>query len=377
MHTFDDLLALVPTAPSYRSSWSHLTEVWPALAALSDCPQDPIHHAEGDVATHTRMVLEAQLTDPTWRELDANRRAILFWAAVFHDVGKPRCTTFEDDGRIASKGHSRTGAAMTRAFLAECGAPFAWREAVCALIAHHQLPFWLIERPEPLRLAIAVSMRLRGEDLCLHAKADALGRICEDQDSLLDNVALAGLTFEEAGCLSAPYAFANDESRVRYFERADRNPGFAAHADYRCCVTVMSGLPGAGKDTWLRQHAAGLPVVSLDTLRAEMGVKPTDNQGRVIQAGFEAARTHLRAGRDFAWNATNVTRQNRGRILQLLLDYGAHVRWVYVEPALEQIRLQNRDRVDAVPEAVINTLLAKLEPPDATEGHDVVYVVPN
>jgi predicted kinase len=61
---------------------------------------------------------------------------------------------------------------------------------------------------------------------------------------------------------------------------------------------TLSGLPGAGKDSWLRANRPDLPVVSLDRIRESFGVAPTDNQGQLLQAGFEAARVHLREGRD-------------------------------------------------------------------------------
>ncbi len=367
---FADLLAQVP-----GGDWPELARLWPALAALDSCPQDPRHHAEGDAGTHTRMVLAALLDDPDWQALPEDERGVLFWATICHDVGKPGTTATEPDGRITSRGHSRLGAAMTRAFLAEAEAPFDWREAVCNLIAVHQLPFWLIERPDPGRLAIETSWRCRADRLCLHARADATGRLCADRAGLLDNVALAAAAFEEAGCLTAPYAFANAESRLGFFESEGRAPDYAAFEEFRCTVTLMSGLPGAGKDSWLTRNAPDLPVVSLDALRAAMGVGPDANQGRVVQAAFEAARCHLREGRDFAWNGTNVTRHTRGRALRLLRDYGARIRIVYLEPSLGRLRTQNRNRPDAVPEAVIGKLLDKLEPPDAREAHEVVYVV--
>ena len=44
-------------------------------------------------------------------------------------------------------------------------------------------------------------------------------------------------------------------------------------------------------------------MVSLDDLRADLDVDATENQGEVIQAARESCREHLRAGRDFAFNA--------------------------------------------------------------------------
>ena len=80
-------------------------------------------------------------------------------------------------------------------------------------------------------------------------QGDALGRICDDQQTISDSVSLAAITFQEAGCWHVPFSFANDESRVAFFDLKDRDPNYAAHEDFKCTVTVMSGLPGAGKDT--------------------------------------------------------------------------------------------------------------------------------
>ncbi|MEM6694606.1 MAG: AAA family ATPase [Pseudomonadota bacterium] len=369
--THDHLLALVPSGPAWQVAWGENWPLWPELVTLDACPQDPIHHAEGDVGTHTRMVVEALVADPDWQGLPDMDRANLFWAAVLHDIGKPAVTKHEEDGRITSRGHSRIGASIAREVLWAAGSPFAWREALCGIIAHHQLPFWLIERPDPTRMAIETSWRCRPDHLCLHAKADALGRTCEDQQAILESVSLAALTFQEAGCWDRAFPFANDESRVAFFELEDRDPHYAAHEAFACTVTVLSGLPGAGKDTWIAKHRPEHPIVSLDVIRDEIGISATDNQGQVIQAAHERAREHLRAGRDFVWNATNVTRQNRSRVLRLLRDYRARIEIVYLEVSPEQLRLQNRDRPDAVPDAVIAHLAKKLEPPQSWEAHEV------
>ncbi|UWQ24115.1 AAA family ATPase [Leisingera aquaemixtae] len=372
--THDHLLALVPTDPAWKVDWAEIWPLWPELTILDTCPQDPIHHAEGDVGKHTRMVVEALVADPDWQGLPVMDRGNLFWAAVLHDVGKPAVTKHEDDGRVSSRGHSRIGASIARELLWHAGSPFAWREELCGIIAHHQLPFWLIERPDPIRMAIETSWRCRPDHLCLHAKADALGRTCEDQQAVLESISLAALTFQEAGCWDRPFAFANDESRVAYFELEDRDPRYAAHEAFTCTVTVMSGLPGAGKDTWISKHRPIHPVVSLDLIRDELGVSANANQGQVIQAAYERAREHLRAGRDFVWNATNVTRQNRSRVLRLLRGYAARVEIVYLEPGPDQLQRQNQDRPDAVPDAVIDHLSKKLEPPQIWEAHKVTLI---
>lgn len=373
--SFSDLLTLVPEAPDWRLDWPAIRALWPELQALDACPQDPVHHGEGDVGTHTRMVLEALIADPDWRALPQADRELLFWTAVLHDVGKPG-TTVTEDGRIKAPGHSRRGSLMARTLLREVEVPFHWREALCGLIACHQVPFWLIEREDPAREAIRLSWRCRPDLLCLHARADARGRIAEDVANIVTNSDLAREAFLEQDCLTTPFAFANDESRVAFFEREDRDPHFAAFEDPKCTVTLMSGLPGSGKDTWIAANMGDLPVISLDALRDEMRVSPTANQGPVIDAARERAKEHLRAGRDFVWNATNVTRQVRAKPLSLARAYGARVEIVYLEVPPARLSRQNRDREAVVPQDVLDNLVRKLEPPEAWEAHRIHYVLP-
>jgi predicted kinase len=136
----------------------------------------------------------------------------------------------------------------------------------------------------------------------------------------------------------------------------------------------MSGLPGAGKDTWLARNRPGLPMVSLDALRDEQEVDATDDQGSVIHAAREACREHLRARRDFAFNATNIVRSTRKRWIDLFADYGARVEVVYIEPPLPVIFDQNKRREKAVPAKVMERLLSKLDPPTWSESHGLTLV---
>jgi putative nucleotidyltransferase with HDIG domain len=377
MKSFNDMIALVPVAPDWAIDWDAIWGLWPEFSILDDCPQDPIHHGEGDVGTHTRMVVEALVGLDDWRELSEYDRGLLFWTACFHDIGKPATTKQEEDGRITSRGHSHVGAGMTRAILRDIGVDFKWREAVCALIMKHQLPFWLIERPEPARLAVETSLECRADLLCIHAMADGMGRICADQADVLENVALAREVFQEMDCLIRPFVFANDASRIAYLNTDGRDPHYQVHADHRCTAYVMSALPGSGKDTWVARNLAELPMVSLDQFRESLGIGPTDNQGQVIQAAYEQARVHLRAGQDFVWNATNVTRFTRGKIIRLLRDYDACIHIVYLEVSPKRLVNQNANRDGMVPHKVVEGLARKLEPPHISECHVLTNVIDN
>jgi putative nucleotidyltransferase with HDIG domain len=370
---FKALMSLVPVQGEINATldWAAPRAFWPEIAALDKCPQDSWHHAEGDVGTHTRMVVAALVNDPAWHRLPIRRASALFWAAILHDIGKP-ATTRHEDGRITSRGHSSEGARIARRLLWEAGAPIDWREEICGLIGAHQAPFWMIEREDPERLAAEISLRCNTADLCLLARADATGRIAADQAGLMDNIALAAETFSEAACLGRPYPFPNDSARVENLRKPHRPLSHAPFEDHRCTATILCGLPGAGKDTWIADHRKSRGLVSLDDLRLEMGAKPHETPGQVVQAARECARQYLRDETDFIWNATNLNRMRRRALVDLCLDYGARVSIVYLETDAATLFSRNRTRPDGLPVKTLRAMIPRVEAPDLSEAHDVM-----
>lgn len=372
----NSLLALLnpPEPPDYVIPWGEL-QAFDWVRALEACPQDPVHHAEGNVWIHTRMVLEELVKMLEWRKLgDAERQAV-YLACLFHDVAKPATTRTEEDGRVTAKGHSRKGELMARRILYELGAPFALREQVCMLVRYHQIPFYLIERDDARRLAAEISAVTRCDLLAQVAEADIRGRVCADMQRVLDNIALYREFCREEGCLEGPRPFASEHSRFAFFRDPSRHPDVEVFDDTRSRVVVMAGLPGAGKDTLVKQRYPGLPVVSLDDLRDEMDIDHSDNQGPIVQEARERARGYLRKGEPFVWNATNLVRQFRGNVLTLLADYRARIHLHYVEVPLPLLLSQNKNRAAVVPERVIRRMMDRFELPDATEAHTIEYAL--
>ncbi len=76
-----------------------LPHVLPEVAALKGVEQSPDFHPEGDVFTHTLLLL-AQLRQPT---------ETLALGALLHDIGKPDCAERRGD-RITFYGHAEVGA---------------------------------------------------------------------------------------------------------------------------------------------------------------------------------------------------------------------------------------------------------------------------
>ncbi|MEQ1906015.1 MAG: ATP-binding protein, partial [Pirellulaceae bacterium] len=182
------------------------------------------------------------------------------------------------------------------------------------------------------------------------------------------------LLAEENECYERAFPFANDHARFLFFRQEQPDLHYIPHENFACTVTMMCGLPGSGKDTWLAQQRNDLPVVSLDDIRGELDIDPGDKQGEVVQLARERSREYLRSKTSFAFNATNVTKQIRQRWVDLFADYNARIELVYVEPPFDRLLLQNRKRLNPVPENAIRRLAAKCEPPTWIECHSLVLV---
>ncbi|WP_432833138.1 AAA family ATPase [Dactylosporangium sp. CA-092794] len=316
------------------------------------CPAPPAWSLGGDDLPgggYTRRIVQALTGLEEWRDRPEDERVRLFAAALLIEEDRPR--------RV----------------LWEMGAPIAWREHVCALLQHRWLPSAALQHPDLDRVAFRVSLLARNDDLALLATADTLAGGGDPE--LLAEIALFGEYTSEIGCRDRPRPFPSDHARFQYFRTPGRDPDYAAYDDTRCTVTVMSGLPGAGKDHWIAANRPGVPVISLDNLRDELGKPPTGDQGPVVAAAYERARGHLRAATSYVWNATNVTRAIRSRCIALAADYGARVEVVSVEAPPDVVHRRNGARTRPVPNAIIERMVERWEPPDPTEAHAVRWVL--
>lgn len=404
MKKWKEMLRMVPTAPNWRIDWRQIeaSGLGPLIEKMKITLQNPIWHGEGDVWTHTRMVCEKLVSLEEYRSLERRKQEEVFLGALLHDIGKIPCTRMED-GRWTSPNHTAVGARMARELLwleygfcgagdlkasheagdqqefCETGNLQKFRETVCMLIRYHSIPLHILDQKNPeLRLIkIAANGELIPDFsialLCILVKADIQGRISDSLKYSLEILELCAIQAEETGCLKHPFPFPTEFSGYVYMNGRNIMPGQEFYDDTWGQVILMGGLPGTGKDTWIKEHCGNCPVVSLDHLRKQMKIFPTDAQGTVINAAREMAKGYMRNQVPFIWNATNLTPMLREKQVRLFTDYNASVRIVFLETGWEEQMKRNKGRKEQVPEPVIRGMMRSMVLPERYEAHQVEW----
>jgi len=143
-----------------------LAQVLPEIARMKGVQQPPQYHPEGDVWTHTMMLLE---------HLERGASATLAWGMLLHDVGKPATFTPPDPAkpgdRIRFNGHVEVGVAVARTILNRLRFSNEDAAQILALVKHH-MQFGDVMKMKQSTLKRFLRLPKFAEHLALH-RADA------------------------------------------------------------------------------------------------------------------------------------------------------------------------------------------------------------
>lgn len=333
--------------------------------------QDNKWHMEGNVWNHTLLVIESAIELSKNFE-NNNDKKILIWAAALHDIGKPYCSTIEDD-HIRSYGHSKIGYHIINEILSKTDFPFNDKLMILNLVKYHGKPNWICKSNNSELDVIKISMDCRVDLLYNLSIADFLGRKSEDLEDQLINIEIFADIAKGLGCYNKPYVFTSDIVKFNSIVRKNMFYTDICFDNTKSKVIMLCGLPGTGKDTYISKNYKNIPVISLDDIRKKYKLKP-DAVGKVISDAKELAKKYLRNGEDFIWNATNISKDIREGLITLFVTYNAYVTIEYLYTSYSNIIKRNSNREDSVPTKIIDKMLSKLDIPLSIECHEVRYI---
>ena len=125
-----------------------LAQVLPEAVRLRGVAQPPEFHPEGDVWTHTMLMLENLAPEPSsslpLREASRTVRSTLAWAALLHDIGKPATypaartrNSRQLSPRIHFYGHVEAGVRISETILARLRFSGDDTAQILSLVANH------------------------------------------------------------------------------------------------------------------------------------------------------------------------------------------------------------------------------------------------
>lgn len=160
-----DEFSKILTSPMRRRGLEMLVDtrlidyVVPEVLAMIGCEQPPEWHPEGDVYTHTGIMLGM---------LAPNASLELCLAVLLHDIAKPPCQTFDESaGRIRFNGHDAMGAEMADTILRRLRYSNDTIAAVVPMVARH-MQFMNVQQMRTAKLKRFMSQPNFDQEMELH-----------------------------------------------------------------------------------------------------------------------------------------------------------------------------------------------------------------
>ena len=252
------------------------------------------------------------------------------------------------------------------------------RETICLLIKYHSKPIFIFDEERQI-IKISLNNNLTDdfsiEMLCILSKADIIGRIGPDQKNQLEKIEICKLNSMNLNCYDKAFVFNNNYTKFQYTSGSNIWYNDTLYDNTYGEVILICGLPGTGKDTYIKKHYPNLAVISLDDIRRKLNIDPTDEQGLVYNTGKELAKEYLRQKKSFVWNATNLTNLIRQKQIKLFHDYHASVKIIFLETSYDENIERNENRENIVPINIIDKMLRNLMIPEAYEAEVVEWVI--
>ncbi len=350
---------------------------------MQNTPQEAKWHQEGNVLVHTKMVCEQLIKLNEYKMLSKVQKLEVFLATLFHDIGKIKCTKLIE-GEITSPNHAIIGSLMLREYLWKelhlSGTKDYqnFRETICLIVKYHTNPIYVGKDSNEKRvIKMSINNELAKdftlELLSIVSKADILGRISNDTEEQLLYLERFIHIANSLRCFQKSFNFTNDLTKFKYFRSNNIHYTDELYDNMQNEVIILVGLPGTGKDTYIKDNF-DLPVVSLDEIRRLNKLNNSDEQGIVFNIAKEEMKKYLRNKQSFVFNATNTHQINRQKIINLFVNYNAKIKMIFLETSWKENIIRNNNRKKVVNISIIEKMLSNLDIPENYESYIVEWI---
>lgn len=360
---------------------------FPLLKEFKNTPQDKIWHAEGDVHIHTDMVLNEtySLIANEASHLSDDDKFCLVLSALLHDITKPITTTeSERNGRICviSPKHEYKGISYLTHKLQNLDISQSNIQTILGLVGYHQQPKLFVVRDKSKWDYYNLSRKARLDLLYYLEVADMKGRTSDDLESHLEYLDLFKLYAQEYGCFDKTYVpviHENEylhnrgfkallEQRIVMPEEAEGK--FYNHINNHSHMVILCGLSGVGKSNYIRETYPDYKLISLDLLRDQHSKnrQSMENEREIVRLASLQVKTALAKKENIIYDATNIRKDFREKLLTLSHNYDALSEVVFITDKLSNIIKRDNEREHSVGKNVIMNQEYRFEYPEVDEA---------
>ena len=355
---------------------------------LKTTQQSEKWHKEGNVFEHTKLVTNTMIKELTLNDVEKTSKyyMLMVAAALCHDLGKATTTKWSTEKNdYTCKYHSVEGARITRKLFFDENVDF--REKLCSMVRWHMnLHHIFDDKDLVLTKLIDLSCWCRMPlcDMCLLNYCDSKGSINDiETEEMLNNKfnELEKICIEN-DIYHKPYTFINEQHRIIFYsthdiEKRRQQLGTIEKTKHPFTIFMMIGLPGSGKDTYIKKHLSHLPTVCRDDIRIEMGMqgeKPTgtkSEEDQVTQIFNKKMLELCEQNQSFVINNTNLKKQYRDDYKKIVMKYNPYIIYIYVEaPTINDNKSRRNGQM---PLSVIDRMIDNFDYPLPTEYHQMIF----
>lgn len=376
---------------------------FPLFNEFKTTEQDIVWHAEGDVHIHTDMVLNETYKIISENKFSESEQFVLILSALFHDIAKPITTknVFHDKLKrncVIAPNHEQKGMDyMFHTLLNYVNSKnnefkefMTYEEAIDIITAvgYHQAPKKIVSSDFNQYSLANLARKVKPYLIYYLEIADYKGRTCDDTESQLDYLHLFKSYMEDYGYF---YGFDkkslnidNDyvlhkgfdllaNGQISMFEEAEAK--FFKQKNEHSELILLCGISGVGKSTFIKNNYSDYKIISLDDIREELTFRGDQRDGaEIARIAKERLKLLLPKNEKIVFDATNIRRDLREKVLTIGHNYNALNRVVFLNDSLDNIIAKDKDREYSVGEKVIRDQNHKFQTPDKSEAHDVSWI---